>query len=57
VLRRDNNQNTGKQYAFAMTNLVKNGYIQRDEFDHTFVRLTEKGNIEVEKLENKSKIK
>lgn len=41
----------------AMSNLVKYGYIQRDELDILLIKLTEKGVNELEKLENKTKIK
>jgi DNA-binding PadR family transcriptional regulator len=41
----------------AMSNLVKYGYIQRDTLDVLLIKLTEKGVNELEKLENKTKIK
>ena len=40
-----------------MSNLVKYGYIQRDTLDVLLIKLTEKGVNELEKLENKTKIK
>lgn len=41
----------------AMSNLVKYGYIQRDAMDVLLIKLTEKGVNELEKLENKTKVK
>lgn len=41
----------------AMSNLVKYGYIQRDAMDILLIKLTEKGVNELEKLENKTKVK
>lgn len=40
-----------------MSNLVKYGYIQRDASDVLLIKLTEKGCNELERLENKTKIK
>jgi DNA-binding MarR family transcriptional regulator len=37
--------------------LIKHGYVQRDQLDIILVKLTEKGNAEIERLENKTKIK
>lgn len=41
----------------AVANLAKSGYIQRDQMEQSYLRLTEKGSAEAEKLENKTKIK
>lgn len=40
-----------------MSNLIKYGYIQRDILDVLLIKLTEKGVNELEKLENKTKVK
>lgn len=41
----------------TMSNLIKYGYIQRDILDVLLIKLTEKGVNELEKLENKTKVK
>ena len=57
MLKKDYSQPTGKQYVLSMSNLVKYGFIQRDALDVLLIKLTEKGVNELEKLENKTKIK
>jgi len=40
TLTKDYGQKTGKQYSLAVGNLVQNGYLQRDQLDQTYLRLT-----------------
>lgn len=56
-MKQEYNQNAGKQYVLALANLIRSGLIHHDPLDQQYLKLSEKGIVELERLENKTKVK